>query len=74
MGPFGQDGHRRAFSQVQGPFACSALTPGENGEGAGGSLGESSDCDMSLTPGEEERGGRKVDWKHPRALCCSKRI
>lgn len=47
-------------------YAASAAK--ENREGVGGSLGELSDCDTSLTPGKEERGGRKVEWKHSRVF------
>lgn len=48
------------FNQAWGPFERSALTTRKNGEGACGSLEEPSDCDVSLTLGEEKRGGRKV--------------
>ena len=52
--------YSKAFSQVQGLSECSALTRKGNREGAGRSLGELSDCDLSLSPGEEERGGQRL--------------
>lgn len=41
---------------MQGLSECYALTRKGNGEGAGRSLGELSDCDLS----EEERGGQRL--------------
>lgn len=45
---------------MHGLSGCSALTRKENRDGAGWSLGELSDCDGSLSPGEEERGGQRL--------------
>lgn len=55
---------------MQVPFEDSAPTARENGEGAGGILGESPQIMPQVKPQVKDRGeeGRKVEQKHSRVF------